>query len=179
MSISVKIDKKFSNLGTDKINRAKAQFYAQVANDLPKVIVDNILKGISPVEGFGRFQQYSASYIKQIEHNRIADKKNNKAADKALSKGLTPIDKRNHGTAELFRGKLKSPVNLKLSGFMLASIKGEVNQNGAKISFDSPIAKYHNGDGKVYRPMLPKGGQVFSSLIMKKLKDMLKNALKP
>jgi hypothetical protein len=74
--------------------------------------------------------------------------------------------------------KLKSPVNLRVSGKMIESLKAIVSSNSVTIQFDSEIAKYHNGYGKVDRQILPKGNQSFSSLIMKKLRDLLRESLK-
>ena len=176
MSISIKIEKSFSKLGQDRIQKAKEKFYAEAAAALPPLIVELYNKGISPVEGVGKFKQYSKSYVEQIEHNRKADKKNVKQGEKNLKKGLAAVDKRKHGTAEIFRGKLRSPVNLKLTGFMHKSIRSFYNNESTTVLFDSPIAKYHNGQGKVDRHILPKGNEKFTSLIMKKLRDILRNA---
>lgn len=176
MSISIKIEKNFTKLGFEKIQKAKSKFYVDVAAALPDLIIGLYNKGISPVEGVGKFKQYSKSYVEQIEYNRKADKSNVKQAEKSLKKGLDAVDKRKGGTAEIFRGKLKSPVNLKLTGFMHKSIRSFYDTESVTIKFDSPIAKYHNGEGKVDRHILPKGNEKFSSLIMKKLRDLLRNA---
>lgn len=176
MSISIKIEKNFTKLGFAKIQKAKSKFYVDAAAALPNLIIELYNKGISPVEGVGKFKQYSKSYIEQIEYNRKADKKNVKQGERNLKKGLDAVDKRKGGTAEIFRGKLKSPVNLKLTGFMHKSIRSFYDTEGVTIKFDSPIAKYHNGEGRVDRHILPKGNEKFSSLIMKKLRDILRNA---
>lgn len=178
MTISLKVENKFVKLGQEKISKSVKAFYREVAAILPNVIADNIRKGISPVEGVGRFKQYSPSYVKTIEFNRKSEKKNIKTNEKRLSKGKDAIDSRNGKTAQMFRGKLKSPVNLFLSGKMMASLKSILGQNEVTIVFESPIAKYHNGEGRVDRPLLPTDGRNFSSLIMKKLKDILKNSFK-
>lgn len=178
MSISIKVQRSFTKLGADKLEKSKIKFYQKVADQLPGVILDNWNKGISPVQGVGRFQQYSKSYIEQIEHNRKAERSNNKNAEKSLKKGLVAVDKRAHGTAEIFRGKQRSPVNLRLTGFMHKSIRATADFLKATIYIDSPYAKYHNGAGKVDRHILPKGNESFSSLIMKKLRDLLKESFK-
>jgi len=205
MSISLKIEKKFTKLGTDFIEQSKKKFYAEAAKQLPYVIASTIQKGISPVEGIGRFKQYSPSYVDQIEgrvkffrkgsktiairpdietkqgksiaeHSKITYKNGAIAPGKLIGAHSKLSFKGSLFAKGLGHGKLKSPVNMTVTGVMVGSIQGDVVSNGALISFNSPIAKYHNGQGRVDRHILPKGSETFSSLIMKKLRDLLREA---
>jgi hypothetical protein len=65
---------------------------------------------------------------------------------------------------------------MSVTGIMIGSLQANVITNGVEVKFDSPIAKYHNGQGRVDRHILPKDGEIFSSLIMKKLRDMLRES---
>ena len=177
MSISVKIERKFKDIGFAEIQAAKKKFYEETAKQLPYVIASVIQKGISPVEGIGRFIPYSASYVAQIEGNKktiygVAQGKTGKTKSTIKVKKFTFITRK----AGLGVGKLKSPVNMTVTGVMVGSIQGNVVANGVEIKFDSPIAKYHNGQGGVNRHILPKDSETFSSLIMKKLRDILREA---
>jgi hypothetical protein len=202
MSISVKIDKKFRDFNKEFIQVGIKRFYAQIAVEMPYVIVGQIQKGISPVEKFGRFKPYSQSYVDQIEGkvkffwmngHAVPIKPKTDVVRKELygkqanKKGL--FKQGSHSKISfktrlfqkgLGQGKLKSPVNLSVTGVMLGTLNATVNENHVELKFNSPIAKYHNeGTNKIpRRPLLPKDGEEFSSLIMKKLRDILSNSLK-
>lgn len=179
MSISLKIDKKLRNFSNEYTEKRIQTFYAKVATQLPYVIASTIQKGISPVEGIGRFKQYSASYVEQIERVRKGDVKDLKLNERRLKKGQDAIDGRSTSkSANKLRGKLRSPVNMSVTGAMVGSITGLVTAKNVIIKFTSDIAKYHNGQGRVDRHILPKDGESFSSLIMKKLRDLLKESFK-
>lgn len=181
MSISLKIDKRFRNFSYEYKEKRLKSFYQKVVQELPYLIASTIQKGISPVEGVGRFKQYSKSYVEQIEKVRKGDLKDLRRNEANLKKGMDAIDGRSNAkSAAIFRnaGKRKSPVNMTVSGVMLGSIQGRVTPQGAEIKFDSPIAKYHNGEGRVDRHIFPKNGESFSSLVMKKLRDLLKESFK-
>lgn len=213
MSIQVKVTKKYDpNFYQQQLARNVNKFYADVALQMPYILVSTIQKGISPVEGVGRFQKYSQSYLDQIDGKvkfvymnghavavrpKLEVKRKNLYGaefNKGAKKGQLFHNEYKKGTfsaisvkAEAFPkglgvGKLKSPVNLTKTGVMLGTIRSTIKPEGVYLSFDSKIAKYHNDEGvgkaKTKRFMLPnKPGQTFSSLIMKKLRDMLKSAL--
>ncbi len=183
MSIYLKIDKNYTSLGEEFLEIRRKKFYNEVAKQLPYVIVGTIQKGISPVQGFGRFQQYSKSYIDQIEGRKrtvygVARGKTSKNIEKIGAKSSLKVKKFSLFTGQkgLGHGKLKSPVNLTVTGVMLGTLIGEVFSFGTILRFTSDIAKYHNGQGRVDRHILPKNGEQFSSLIMKKLRDILNEA---
>ena len=49
-----------------KIERFQREATKKVARELPKIVVAEIERGISPVKGQGRFKRYSDSYRDQI-----------------------------------------------------------------------------------------------------------------
>ena len=129
-----------------KLKMLQAKAIMQAASDLEREIKDNISKGISPVEGAGRFVGYSDSYLEQIK-NKTGSLKGS--------------------------GKLKRPVNLKVTGKMMNSIKKRLTMRGFVLWFASPIAKYHNEEGagksKVIRKMLPDENQSLSRSITRRI----------
>jgi hypothetical protein len=144
-----KIKKEISRRAQKTINKSKVK----AGEIIKKEVVSTISKGLSPIEGQGRFQTYSKSYKEAI----------------------------NSGSYKKF-GKKQSPVNLKLSGKMLKSIKALVTKSGITIFFSSPIAKYHNELGaskkKVIRRLLPKEGERFSLTITEKISKLIKDTFK-
>lgn len=120
-----------------------------IAEILPDAIIkDSILKGKSPVQG-KRFDGYSESYKEAIKDKRY-----------------------------VMFDKKQRPVNLKLSGEMLESIKVTANQKSGKIKieFTDQKAKWHNnGSGNLpERRIFPKPGEDWSRLIKNKIRDALK-----
>jgi len=66
----------------------------------------------------------------------------------------------------------RSPVDLKVTGKLLRSIKSFITARGnVSIFFSSPIAKFHDlpGLARVLRQMLPKGSQVFIGKIQNRI----------
>ena len=128
------LGKKLKELTTDKlkqaIENANRQWTAIMATELKNTIVKTIQSGMSPVEGFGRYQGYSKSYSEAIREGRYRQ-----------------------------YGKKLRPINLTLSGTMLRSIKSRQGKDNLTIYFSSPIAKYHDemgaGKSKIIRRMLP------------------------
>jgi hypothetical protein len=100
-----------------------------VGYELVRTIQDIIRKGISPVEGEGRFQKYSASYRK------------------AIKKG------------QLGQNKRPSPVSMFLTGEMLGSLRFVEKNKRIFIQFDDKKAFYHQkGKGNLpRRKLLPSG----------------------
>ncbi len=135
-----------------KIKNMRESFSKLVGVALPKLIIDEILSGISPVRNH-KFKTYAPSYKKAIV--------------KYYSK----------------KGKSISPVNMKLSGKMLNSIrfiKGSRLIDLAEISFTDPKARYHTvdgikrKDGVVKRKLLPIGrGEKFNA----EISDMIREAI--
>jgi len=107
---------------------------------LENKVVENIQGGISPVEGAGRFVNYSDSYRNAISKNRYSK----------------------------FNKKLR-PVNLTLSGDMLKSIYTQKTSEGFLIGFKDELAHIHTVEGagksKTIRKLLPQGSEYFSNAI--------------
>jgi len=129
-----------------KFDQFKNKAKDKAVNVLKTEVRDSLLRGVSPVKGFGRFQKYSPLYLNQIK------------------------------TLYFRIGKRPSPVNLKLTGKLLESLFTRVKRNGVVIGFDNFLADIHNREGagksKVVRRMLPTGsGESFSVSITNRLRE--------
>jgi len=134
----------------DKNTEKVVKFYQNdIAQHLKKRVVEFIEGGISPVKGKGRFLDYADSYKDLIRKGKL--------------KGA---------------GKKLRPVNLKLSGKMLNSLKIRKTKDGFTLFFADPKAVYHDTDGikrndiptgKVYRRLLPRDGEQLSDVITEEI----------
>lgn len=144
-----------------KIDKDIDTFSKEGGDILKGEIQTSVAKGISPLKSGGnqtggkaRFQKYSTSYSGAIKKGQYSP-----------------------------YGKKTRPVNLKLSGKMMNSIKTKALQKGGfSLWFSSKLAKYHNDEGagksKVKRKLLPsEAGEEFSRVILNKLRDKLEKLL--
>lgn len=142
----------------------KPKFLRYVNKFIKRAMVESIERGVSPVNKGGtspqqtggrlRFNKYSDVYIDQIK------------------KGTLPNNKK------------QRPVNLKLTGTMLRSIKSRVFRDFVRVWFSDEKAKYHDklgaGASKVIRRMAPnpKAGEQFNAGIMRRIKQAYLAAFK-
>lgn len=132
----------------------------KMKREIKPLIIDEILRGVSPVSKGGRkpqntggrvrYKAYSDSYKKQIEK---------------------------------MSGKSIRPVNLKVTGNLLNSLKARLTKKGLTLFFSDFKAKYHDrqgaGKSKIIRRMLPsQKGEVFNKNISKTIFDIINNAVK-
>lgn len=134
----------------------QAEFNAAVADELPVELDTQIQAGLSPVAGEGRFQDYSETYKERITE------------DDGVIMGTD---------GQLNTGKRLRPVNLTVSGAMLASKVVTVQDNRVNLAFASEFAGYHNaGSNRLpRRAILPSNsGEKFSSTITRFLVNIAK-----
>lgn len=184
----IKMDQLSSRLKGETLDKFKrvekfaVAKWSQVAMDEAKLlIVETIQRGQSPVEGGqgqtggqSRFTDYSPSYKKMITS---ATKKTGKHR---------PGRKRRMGSylnVMAANGKRLRPVNLKVTGVLLRSIKAMQIRNGFKIWFSDKKAKWHTVEGvgprRIKRKMLPiDPNDKFTRLINKVIVDKFKSILK-
>lgn len=159
------------------------------AKNIDQDIKAQIMRGISPVEGEGKYKQYSKSYVDQItgkasffknKNGKLVvikddpSKKMGRGARKALKEGLKITSLKN------IYGKRKSPVSMSLSGDMLKSLKVKKRfLDGISIQITDKKSEYHNeGNNKLpRRALLPKEGEEFSRLIQQKIRKALEKAV--
>jgi len=153
-----KVTKKLSFQDIPK--KIKGGFKAFRFKDVIDIIKDLIKKGISPVQGGGRFKRYSESYRDAID-----------------------------GDGEIAKQKAgkKSPVDMTLTGEMMQSLDVKDRQSRVFIEFEDEKAFYHNtsgaGKSKVIRRLLPdREGERFSrqvqERIFQRINEIIKDALK-
>jgi hypothetical protein len=182
----IKIKKQVKKALTER-NKAvfakrEKRVYLAIARFIKRDIRDLIEKGVSPVNqksankpntgNRSRFQKYSKSYTEAMQGKAAYWTKNGKVI-------RVPIDQKDKElvqfSRQLYGNKKPRPVNMKLSGKMLNSLKHRINKKSLTVYFDDKKAVYHNVDGagksKVLRRLLPRRGEEFSRLIQKKINE--------
>lgn len=125
----------------------QAAFNKDIETTLGPELEQQITSGLSPVAGVGRFPDYSDSYKDEIERSD------------GVIKGTD---------GQFWTGKKLRPVNLKVSGAMLKSLRIKAMVETVKVTFLSKFAAYHDGGNPHIprRPLLPTGpGEKFSNTI--------------
>lgn len=160
MPIYIKKSARLTNLlkGTPFISDIRKEFNKRGPNEFRKTMLEQIAKSISPVKGEGKFVRYSESYIEQIR-----------------------------GSLGEIWAKQITPVNLKLSGTLLNSLKvygvGLLSKTYVlRIQFTNFLADIHNRRGasknKVIRRLLPtNNGEEFNYTISRQLLKSLREAV--
>ncbi len=132
------------------LREVKRKFSVNLPERLKAAIRFEVQEGRSPVRG-KRFEIYSDSYKRAIRRGKYST-----------------------------YGKRVRPINLKLSGKMMRSIKIRDTAKGFTLFMSDAKAKYHNeGTGKIpRRPIMPRHNEQFSrridKLIEKDLEDIVK-----
>lgn len=175
--MAAKIDVNFKKLKRF-LPKIKKQFNKKAPSILVESIKADLESGVSPVKGYGRFKPYSKSYKQQIDGKvRFFTNSNGKiVALKAKTRGRG----RFRFFDSKFTGKKKSPVNMKLSGDMIKSLKAKKGflKGSIKVSISDKKADYHNrrgaGKSKVVRRLLPSNpGEKFNRRITLNIEDLL------
>jgi hypothetical protein len=138
--------------------KAAAAFDASVLSDFGAEVNRVVKTGQSPVKLWGRQREYSESYKAAIKSGR----------------GIRGTD------GSISRSKRVRPVNLTVSGAMLASQKTSKTRDGVRIEYRSPVAAWHNrGTLRMpARPILPTDdGDVFNRSLTRFLYDLAKKAV--
>lgn len=146
------------------ITKKAAQEGAKIAVVTMK---DMISKGISPIEGKGRFPEYK--YVKE-----------KKAAKAGKGKAPTKSRRYPYSVQSKFPSKKERPVNLYLSGDFMKALKGdaEVARGIATIEIDyegdgEKIKEKGHRDGaggQPKRPTIPNAREGFSNVIVNELR---------
>lgn len=171
--MAVKVEKDLSNM--KRLNTlVKRDYSRRLLRPLKQAILKDILRGVSPVRGEGKFKKYSKSYKLSIRGKVQFFTVNSGGTTKTIAikagRGETLP------TLPHVLGKRLSPVNLKLSGEMLSSLKlralGSATSRKIEIVFEDDVAVFHNklgaGKAKVKRRLLPtESGERFNRRISK------------
>ena len=189
MSFTLKVSKDLKRLlkptqRNGLINQVKKEFAKRGPVKVKQAIVQDMIKGVSPVKGEGKWKRYSKSYKQQIKGKVRFFTKGGKVIAIKAARGKRIS---NSVTENANPTKQISPVNLKLSGDLHKSLKSFIAGLALKsftlvISFDHFLADIHNrrGAGKIkqVRRMLPtKNGEEFNRRISLVILNQLKNAV--
>ena len=193
--MGVKITKQLKFLSL--IERSTEDFKKNVNQTVAPEVLKTIEGGNNPVKA-GKQTKYSQSYIDQIEgkvmfftfKNKVVPVypdyvesstiSINKKSGKVKKTGM----KQTLGFSKgLGYGKLKSPVNLTLTGKLLNSFKTVFTEKGVRLTFTDPKADWHNegvpSKNIPPRRLLPNhDGESFNFNISRRILDALKRALK-
>lgn len=193
--MGVKITKQLKVLSL--IEKSTEDFKKNVDTIVAPELIKTIEGGNNPVKA-GKQVKYSQSYIDQIEgkvkfftfNGRVVPVypdyvesstiSINKKTGKVKKTGI----KQTLGFSKgLGYGKLKSPVNLSLTGKLLASFKKVFTEKGVRFTFTDPKAEWHNegvpSKNIPPRRLLPTGeGEAFNFNISRRILEALKRAIK-
>ncbi len=170
--VDVKVTKDLSNLKR-LVPIIKREYSRRLPNPLKQAILKDILRGTSPVKG-KRFPKYSKSYKASIRGKVQFFTVSSGGAKRVIA--IKAPRGETFATVPFLLRKRISPVNLKLSGQMLRSLrvrsKGSSASRRIEIIFDDEIATFHNklgaGKSKTLRRLLPtESGERFNRRISK------------
>jgi hypothetical protein len=141
--------KKFSDNLNKQLNRGTLRELADETRA-------QIRRGISPVDGVGKFQKYSESYLDAIK---------NKSGDAAKKNGK------------------RSPVDMTLSGDMLKSLDIVEKSGSTFMEFEDTKAYFHNNSGagksRKIRRLLPDAtGEKFNQVLQNKFYGIVRRIVK-
>ena len=125
----------------------------KIGQALIDIMKEQIAKGMSPIQGWGRFPKY-------------------KWVGKALAHLKYPASVRHK-----FPGKRDTPVNLSLSGKFLKALKPRATTTGVEVGFfDSKYSKYEQGhregaNDQPERPIIPINEEAFTRNVYQRLVD--------
>jgi hypothetical protein len=189
MGVKFKMNLKVMEL----IEKAQTQFQADIKSIIPPEIIKTIEGGNNPVKA-GKQVKYSDSYIQQITGKRtgsdgksvaVKTRDTTKGANSALKYDKKGKSKSTGASSSLQSqyGKLKSPVNLKLTGELLRSIQTGYTETGIRVYFTDIKAEWHNNGvpekNIPKRPLLPSNeGEAFNFNITRRIFNILKEAVK-
>ncbi len=177
MPFKVTVPKKIQNLLTPNareglVSETRKEFSRRGTKKVKQAIVQDMIKGISPVKGGGKWKKYSPSYKDQIRGKVRFFRKGGRVVAIKAKRGKR-IE--NNVTKTASPTKQISPVNLRLSGGLHRSLKvftrGGFLTNFRMITqFKNKLADIHNrlgaGKSKVIRRLLPtRRGERFNNRI--------------
>lgn len=140
------------------IKEVRKEFSKRGPIKIKQSIIQDMIKGISPVKGGGKYKKYSEGYKKEIR-----DRRSRKIKSASPTKSI-------------------SPVNLRLSGALHKSLKSFTSGRFLVIQFKHFLADIHNrlgaGKSRVVRRLLPtENGEQFNRRINNVMLAELKKAV--
>lgn len=178
--------RRYKKEGIEQMTAAERRIVGQAGL---AAMLDYISKGISPIEGMGRFPGYKwvdriNAQLKAVSRSKSkrlvtrAKKRFARANLKALQKTKYP-----YSAMRRYPDKKVRPVNLFLSGKFLRHVQLRFPNKGVSIGiYEQPYVKYEQGhregvNTQPERPIIPQGTETFSRNIMNKIIDALRKTV--
>lgn len=177
--------KRFARQGIQGMTRTER---VEIGESMIEVMKDQIAKGISPIDGWGRFPAYKwVARAGQLMKNRRLLK--NKQARRSLRKSAKLLKETKYPASvrKKFPNKRERPVNLFLSGNFLDAIEARASAVGLFIGiYKQPYVKYEEGhrtggvsgvNDQPKRPIIPINRETFTRVIYRRLLDQVRKVL--
>ncbi len=186
------VNREIKKRGGEAISKFPQADKEKIGQDIITLMREQIAKGISPIEGWGRFPAYKAVSRFTRANKSIKNKfKGNTIRAKSSRRELKTAAKseRNRGypfsVMNQYPDKKTSPVNLSLSGTFLWKLKSIAIPGGIAIGFfDEKSIKMEDGhrtggvkgmNDQPQRPIIPIEGETFTRNIMNRAIDIVRN----
>jgi len=187
------LEREAKRFGRQGIEGMTAQERLQIGDAMIETIKDQVSKGISPIDGFGRFPAYK--WVGRA--NRVA-KKARSIVGKSISARSTRAQLRRDAKSlkdtkypasarKKFPNKRERPVNLFLSGRFLDALESRATGKGLFLGFyRNPYDKYEEGhrtggikgvNDQPKRPIIPINRETFTRVVYRRLLDSVKQVL--
>lgn len=179
MAVKIELNKNLQRLLASTARKGypeevRKEFSKRGPTKVKQAIVQDMIKGISPVQGGGKYKKYSETYKQTISGVTTFRRFGGKVVpfdgpDQEFIRDSSPT-------------KQLSPVNLRHSGELHKSLKSYLKNTALVIAFQHFLADIHNrrgaGKAKVVRRMLPtEAGEKFNRTITAVIISEVKKAV--
>jgi hypothetical protein len=161
---------RYKREGIDGLPNADKQY---IGDEVIKIMKDQISKGLSPIDGNGRFPGYKA--VDGFNRAKSAARGKGRKASAAVKKKGYP-----YSVMHKYPGKKVRPVNLLLSGRFLDALECIASNSGVTIGFwRKPYSDYERGhregaNTQPERPIIPQGDETFTRNVYQRLLDTVR-----
>ena len=170
MAFKIQTSRKFDRLLNTKskdslIPKVRAEFRKKGPRKVKQAIMRDIVRGISPVKGGGKWRKYSASYKQTIKGEAFLDENGEWVIFRHVGGKVRKIEVdskklgRNKFQEEASPTKRITPVNLRHTGGLHRKFRVFMKRKALIVQFNHFLANIHNklgaGKSKVIRRLLP------------------------
>lgn len=177
------ITKAFKDSADEAITSISDRDKVTIGNAVIAEMTAGILKGVSPIAEFGRFDAY-----KWVGRANQATKISRRltGARKTAAKNIAAQAKKKYpySVMKKFPDKRERPVNLFLSGEFLYDLEATPITNGVSIGFATRLSElkeqgHREGvNGQPSRPIIPIRGESFNNSIYRRIVDTVTSVLR-
>lgn len=187
------VNREIKRAGGEAIDKFSPAEKKNIAAELMDIMKEQILKGISPIAGWGKFPAYKAvaAAAKLRKAASRSKSKSDRAKNLRASLRSRASDIKRKGYPASVRGqfpeKTDTPVNLYLSGkFLTEGLEMRPTDKGFEIGFwVEPYTKYEEGhrtggkkgvNDQPQRPIIPDSSEEFSPSVYTRLVDSVRKS---